>query len=92
MTDSKDPKKRPAEAAGKDLDPKAADEAAEGSKANGRKSQKVTVTRGDETFEFQDRLPVLPLRDLVVFPYMTIPLLVGRVPSINAVSSDCTPG
>jgi ATP-dependent Lon protease len=41
--------------------------------------------RGAESFEFRDRLPMLPLRDLVVFPNMTIPLLVGRVPSINAI-------
>src|SRR5262245_27471924 len=43
------------------------------------------VSRGDERFEFRDRLPLLPLRDVVVFPYMTIPLLVGRLPSINAI-------
>ncbi|HTM58508.1 MAG TPA: endopeptidase La [Candidatus Udaeobacter sp.] len=47
--------------------------------------QTLKIKRGDETFEFRDRLPMLPLRDLVVFPYMTIPLLVGRVPSINAI-------
>jgi len=47
--------------------------------------QTLKVARGDETFEFRDRLPLLPLRDVVVFPYMTIPLLVGRVPSINAI-------
>jgi ATP-dependent Lon protease len=45
----------------------------------------LRITRGDETFEFGDRLPLLPLRDVVVFPYMTIPLLVGRLPSINAI-------
>jgi len=45
----------------------------------------LTVARGDEKFEFRDRLPLLPLRDVVVFPYMTIPLLVGRLPSINAI-------
>jgi ATP-dependent Lon protease len=50
-----------------------------------RRTQKLAVTRGDERFEFQDRLPLLPLRDVVVFPYMTIPLLVGRLPSINAI-------
>jgi len=49
------------------------------------KGERVTITRGDETFEFLDRLPLLPLRDVVVFPYMTIPLLVGRLPSINAI-------
>ncbi len=67
-----------------DLDPTTA-QAAEGSKANGGRARKLTATRGDESFEFVDRLPLLPLRDLVVFPYMTIPLLVGRVASVNAV-------
>ena len=46
---------------------------------------KLTVQRGDERIEFKDRLPLLPLRDVVVFPYMTIPLLVGRLPSVNAI-------
>lgn len=32
----------------------------------------------------QDLLPLLPLRDLVVFPHMVIPLFVGREQSINA--------
>ena len=30
-------------------------------------------------------LPLLPLRDVVVFPYMSISLLVGRLPSVNAI-------
>ncbi len=30
------------------------------------------------------RFPVLPLRDIVVFPYMIVPLFVGREKSINA--------
>ena len=47
--------------------------------------QRLTVQRGDERFEFDDKLPLLPLRDVVVYPYMTIPLLVGRLPSIHAV-------
>ncbi len=49
------------------------------------RASKLTVMRGDERFEFRDRLPLLPLRDVVMFPYMTIPLLVGRLPSINAI-------
>jgi ATP-dependent Lon protease len=49
------------------------------------RAQKLVVQRGDESFEFRDRLPLLPLRDVVIFPYMTIPLLVGRLPSINAI-------
>jgi ATP-dependent Lon protease len=77
--EKREPKDRKA-----NLDPTTAP-AGEGSKANGARGRKVSVTRGDETFEFVDRLPLLPLRDVVVFPYMTIPLLVGRIPSVNAV-------
>ncbi len=29
-------------------------------------------------------IPVLPLRDVVVYPHMVVPLFVGRLPSINA--------
>src|SRR5215510_13349171 len=43
------------------------------------------VVRADETFEFGSQLPCLPLRDVVVFPYMTIPLLVGRPASVRAI-------
>src|SRR5215475_9181987 len=32
----------------------------------------------------RDIYPVLPLRDIVVFPYMIVPLFVGREKSINA--------
>jgi ATP-dependent Lon protease len=45
----------------------------------------LVIKRGDEVFEIDDKLPLLPLRDVVIFPYMTIPLLVGRVPSVNAI-------
>ena len=34
-----------------------------------------------------DRLPVLPLRDVVVFPHMVIPLLIGRSASLAAVEA-----
>jgi len=30
------------------------------------------------------RLPLLPLRDVVIFPYMVAPLFVGREKSIRA--------
>ena len=36
-------------------------------------------------FSLPDELPVLPLRDLVVFPYMVLPLFVAREQSIAAV-------
>ena len=43
------------------------------------------LVRESERFEVPDRLPVLPLRDVVVFPYMVIPLLVGRPGSLTAI-------
>ena len=33
------------------------------------------------------KLPLLPLRDLVIFPYMMIPIFIGREKSINALES-----
>ena len=44
-----------------------------------------TIVRGDESFDVLERLAALPLRDVVVFPYMVIPLLVGRQGSLAAV-------
>ncbi len=32
-------------------------------------------------------LPLLPLRDIVIFPYMVAPLFVGREKSVNALSN-----
>ena len=58
------------------------------SAAPGAPARTLTFVRGDETFTFSERLPLLPLRDVVVFPYMTIPLLVGRMPSINAIEKS----
>ena len=42
---------------------------------NNEKNEKVTVT------------PLLPLRDVVVFPHMIVPLFVGRDRSVNALES-----
>jgi len=42
---------------------------------NNEKNEKVTVT------------PLLPLRDVVVFPHMIVPLFVGRERSVNALES-----
>ncbi len=35
----------------------------------------------------QNLLPLLPLRDIIIFPYMVVPLFVGRKKSINALES-----
>jgi len=42
------------------------------------------TTQGKERGSGRDIYPVLPLRDIVVFPYMIVPLFVGREKSINA--------
>jgi ATP-dependent Lon protease len=39
----------------------------------------------DKEIEIPDNLPVLPVRDIVVFPYMILPLFVGREMSIKAI-------
>lgn len=38
----------------------------------------------NETIDIRSQLPLLPLRDVVVFPYMIYPLLIGRQMSISA--------
>jgi ATP-dependent Lon protease len=38
-----------------------------------------------DNIEFKDNLPLLPIRDIVVYPFMIIPLFVGRESSIHAV-------
>lgn len=42
----------------------------------------------DKVLEIPATLPVLPVRDIVVFPYMIIPLFVGRDASIRAVEES----
>mgnify|MGYP006431687097 CR=1 FL=1 len=44
----------------------------------------VTNYEGDN-IEFKDVLPLLPIRDIVVYPFMILPLFVGRETSIQAV-------
>jgi ATP-dependent Lon protease len=43
------------------------------------------VEEQDKDFELPEFLPVLPVRDIVVFPYMILPLFVGREISIKAI-------
>ncbi len=42
------------------------------------------IEHDDETIEFNEKLPIVPLRDLVLFPRMIVPLLVGRPRSVSA--------
>src|SRR5258705_10681376 len=56
-------------------------------KSGTRKNRMIRLERDGEVFEIRDRIPLLPLRDVVIFPYMTIPLLVGRIPSVNAIEA-----
>ncbi|HEX4924093.1 MAG TPA: endopeptidase La [Bdellovibrionales bacterium] len=43
------------------------------------------MTFDDKALEIPGVLPMLPVRDIVVFPYMILPLFVGRETSIRAV-------
>src|SRR3990167_7084609 len=41
-----------------------------------------------ESIEFKETLPLLPIRDIVVYPFMILPLFVGREASIQAVEQS----
>ncbi len=50
---------------------------------NGAKWKKA-MTDSEDTIVM---LPLLPLRDVVIFPHMVVPLFVGRTKSVNALSN-----
>ncbi|HUQ80691.1 MAG TPA: endopeptidase La [Gemmatimonadaceae bacterium] len=52
----------------------------------------LILTRDTERFEVAERLPVLPLRDVVVFPYVVMPLIIGRAQSLAAVDAAADDG
>jgi ATP-dependent Lon protease len=43
------------------------------------------VDSGDQHLQIPEQLPVLPLRDIVIYPFMIVPLFVSREKSIRAV-------
>ena len=45
------------------------------------------IFKNDSNFASTELLPLLPLRDIVVFPYMVAPLFVGRDKSVSALSN-----
>jgi ATP-dependent Lon protease len=45
----------------------------------------VQIAASEEIVSLPDSLPVLPLRDIVIFPYMIVPLFVQRERSMRAV-------
>ena len=47
----------------------------------------LQIEHDDEQIQFGEKLPVVPLRDLVLFPRMIVPLLVGRPRSVNALEA-----
>ncbi|MBN2288135.1 MAG: endopeptidase La [Candidatus Glassbacteria bacterium] len=47
----------------------------------------ISFIKDDEVYRTADVLPVLPLRDVVVFPYMVIPLMVGRPSSVAGIET-----
>jgi len=44
------------------------------------------MSRELDSIQIPDTLPLLPVRDVVIFPYRILPLFVGRTSSINAVN------
>ncbi len=46
------------------------------------------VIREGSLIEINNRLPILPLKDIVIFPYMIYPLLVGRKSSLKAIEES----
>jgi ATP-dependent Lon protease len=47
--------------------------------------EEIHIEQSAEQVKLPDSLPVLPLRDIVIFPYMIVPLFVQRERSIRAV-------
>lgn len=56
-------------------------------KQDGQNDNNITnVSESQNSAEFDANLPVLPLKDIVIFPYMIYPILAGRDMTIKAVN------
>src|SRR6185436_18236894 len=60
--------------------------------AENGKQHDVVTTRAeasghDENLQIPEQVPVLALRDVVIFPYMIFPVLVGRESSLSATNA-----
>lgn len=51
------------------------------------KAQEEKSRRAEHKLDLPDRLPVLPVRDVVIFNYTILPLFVGREASVKAVEA-----
>jgi ATP-dependent Lon protease len=56
-----------------------------GSEEDGLAKTEMKQTDLQQSIEIPKKLPLLPIRDIVVFPYMVLPLFVGREMSIKAI-------
>ncbi|GAC1652522.1 MAG: endopeptidase La [Gemmatimonadaceae bacterium] len=52
----------------------------------------LSLVRDGDAFTVPARIPVLPLRDVVMFPHVIMPLLVGRTGSLAAVDEESQRG
>lgn len=48
-------------------------------------TQGLEASETDQQLQIPNELPVLPLRDIVIYPFMIVPLFVSREKSIRAV-------
>lgn len=48
----------------------------------------MPLIKKEEKKIFKKHMPFIPLRDLIIFPHMVVPLLVGRQRSLNAVEES----
>ena len=48
-------------------------------------TEAIEPADNDQQLQIPNELPVLPLRDIVIYPFMIVPLFVSREKSIRAV-------